>query len=404
MGIAEQIPGIAHGGEEHEVAFPELLIVLARHKSFILKFVLIVMVLTAIVAWGLLHPRYTAETKILPPQQSQSIAAAAASQLGPLAALAGSGLGLRNSSELYVSMLRSDTIADAMIDRFSLMKKYDARYRVDARRQLRDKTEIITQKDGIMALSIEDRDPRLAAEMANAYFDELEKLTKYLAVSEAGKRRIFYEQEVRMASDELAAAELALKQTQEKTGVFVLDTQARAAIESLASLRATVASLEIQIQSMRAFAASENPELIRAEQELAATRVQVARLEKGSGGSNPLDLPVEHVPTAALEYLRKLRDVRYREALYQLVARQYEAARIDEGKNNYVIQQLDKASVPEKKSWPHRSTILLIAMILAFLVSTGWVFLREAFERARGNPRFLARLQLFQFYLLGRRR
>jgi len=404
LGIAEQIPEIAHGRDEHEVQFPELLIVLARHKSFILKFVFIVMVLSAIVAWGLLHPRYTAEIKIMPPQQGQSISsAAAASQLGPLAALAGSSLGLRNPSDLYIGILRSDTIADAMIDRFSLINAYKTKYRVDARRQLRGSTEIITQKDGIISLSFEDRDPHRAAEMANSYFEELEKLTKNLAVSEAGQRRIFYEREVRLASDELAAAELALKQTQEKTGVFLLDTQARAAVESLASLRATAAGLEIQIQSMRAFATPENPELVRAEQELAATRSQMARMEKGSGQGGPLDLPVEHVPTAALEYLRKLREVKYREALYQLVARQYEAARIDEGKSNYVIQQLDKASVPEKKSWPHRSIIVLVSMLLALFVSCAWVFFRESLERAKENPQFRARLQLFQFYLLGRR-
>src|SRR5262249_48003076 len=144
---------------------------------------------------------YAAETKILPPQQSQSIASAMLGQLGQLAPLigatSGKDLGLRNPNDMYVAMLRSRTIADQLIDRFSLMSVYREKRRVEARRRLNSLTEIEAGKDGVITVSVEDRDPRRATDMANGYVEALEKLTHTLAITEAGKRRVFFESEMR---------------------------------------------------------------------------------------------------------------------------------------------------------------------------------------------------------------
>src|SRR6267142_3869033 len=392
--------------DEEKPHFLEPLIVLARRKFFILWFVLGAALVSAVVS--LLLPTYfTATTKILPPQQNQSMSAAMLSQLGQLAPLigaAGKDLGIRNPNDMYVAMLRSRTVADNMIKHFNLMSVYRAKTLMDARKELENATEIVAGKDGIISLSVEDRSPDHAAEMANAYIEELENLTRTLAVSDAGKRRLFFEREVKAASDELATAELSLKQTEESTGIIQLDSQSKVMLQAYADLRAQVGLKQVQVQSMRSFATPENPDLLRAEQELKALQSQLSRFERGQGSRSAADLALDKVPGAGLEYVRKLREVKYRETLFELLARQYEAARIDQARDASVIQPLDQAVPPEKQSRPKRALIVLTAVLLAFLLAVVAVYIEAGFERIKEDPQSAARWQLLRMYLLSGRR
>jgi tyrosine-protein kinase Etk/Wzc len=223
-----------------------------------------------------------------------------------------------------------------------------------------------------------------------------------LAVTEAGKRRAFFERETKLASEDLANAEMALKQTQEKTGLILLDPQSKAMIEGLASLRGRISAQEILVQSMRSFATQENPDLRLAEQQLAAMKDQQYRLEHGQGRASFADFPIENVPTAGLEYIRKLREVRYRETLFELLAKQYEAAKIDEARDALIVQELDPAMSPERKSGPHRGLIVISVTILGFLVAVLAAFFMEAWGQAKEDPHFASRVQVFRFYLRGR--
>jgi tyrosine-protein kinase Etk/Wzc len=402
--VAEETP-LAEAAEQAErIHFPEYLIVLAKRKVFIFKFVGIAVVLSVITVF-LLPKTYTASTKVMPPQQNQSMGAIAAlSQLGPMAALAGQGLGLRNPGDVYVAMLRSDTVANALIDRFSLMSVYGKKLRIDARRRLEDRTEISAGKGGVISVSVDDRDPRRAANLANGYVEELEKLTKTLNMTEAGRRRLFFEREVKMANDDLANAEVAFKQTEEKTGLILLDSQSKAMIASLTSLRAGIAAQEVQVQAMRSFATAENPDLVMAEKQLATMRVQLERVERGQGNRAIADVPLENVPTAGLEYVRKYRDVQYHEALFQLLAKQYEAAKIDEARDTLFVQQLDKAIPPERKSGPPRALIILSATMLSLIVACLVASSMESMEQAKQDPQYAERLELLKFCLRGRQK
>lgn len=383
--------------------FPEALIVLAKRKGFILKVVAAAIVLSiGLALW--MTKIYTATTRIMPPQQPQSLSLTALmSQLGPLGALAQGVGGLHTPSDIYVSMLRSDTIANNIVERFSLKQVYGTKLDVDTRKRLEQATLIVASKDGIISVSVDDKDPQRASDMANAYADELEKLTKVLAVSEAAKRRLFFERETKLAMDDLSTAELALKQTQEKTGLILLEPQSRAIMESLEALRARVAAKEVEIEALKSFAAPQNPDLVRAQNELAALKQQVARLEVGGGKASIADLPIESVPTAGLEYVRKLREVKYREALFELLAKQFEAAKIDEARDTFIVQQLDKATKPEKKSRPLRAVIVIVSTAVALILAIMAAFLMEKLERAKEDREFASQFQLFKFYL-GRRR
>lgn len=400
LGVAE--PLVEHVETPPAARFPEPLVILAKRKSFIIKFVGAACVIAVVVVL-LLKNTYTSTTKILPPQQTQSMSTTATlSQLGPLAALAGSALGAKNPGDIYVSMLHSDSVANALIDRFNLMSVYKAKLRVDTQKKLDDNTLIVLGKDGVISISVDDHDKNRAAEMANAYVDELEKLTKRLAVTEAGKRRIFFERETQTAMDDLGNAELALKQTQEKTGLIMLDPQARAIIDEVTSLRAQIAATEVEIQEMHSFATPENPDLQRAEQQLSAMKVQLEKLERGQGNRFAADVPIENVPAAGLEYLRKLRDVKYHEALFELLAKQYEAAKIDEARDSLLVQQLDKAVPPEKKSGPLRAIICICSFLFGLLLACLLAVYKERLDQAREDPHFAAQFQLFKFYLRGR--
>ena len=390
-------------GKRH---YLEPFIVLARRKRFILIFTVAVAVLT--VAYTLTMPTYyMAKARMLPPQQGQSFATAMAEQLGglgPLLGMVGGGNLLKNPGDVYVAMLKSRTVGDNLVDRFSLMSLYKKQLREDARGQLAGLSEIAANKDGTISISVEDRDPKRAAEIANAYVDELEKLTKGLAVTDAAKRRIFFEREAKVANDELASAEQALKQTQESTGIFALDAQSRAMLEAYAELRAQVSAKEVEVRAMEAYATPENPDLVRAKNQLAALRSELAHYEQGAGGRPVEDTGVEKLPSKALLYARKLREVKYRELLLQLLLKQYEAARIDEAKDSALIQVMDPAIPPERKSRPHRGIICISLTMLAFLVACAWSLFREGIERAKEDPQYLARLQLLKFYLSRKRK
>src|ERR1035437_5161788 len=346
-------PTAGRDTKDDEISLLDLLIVLAERKRIIFR-VTAVFAILAIIVSLVLPKRYTATVTLLPPQQNSSMGAALASQLGNLggmAALAGGSLGLKTPNDMFVGMLKSRTVEDAMVQHFGLMQEYDRKYLSDARKTFESRATIDgSGKDGLIHISVEDRDPQRAAELANGYVNRFRIQSQHLAITEASQRRLFFEQQLEQAKDNLAIAEEALKQTEQKTGLIQLDSQARALIESAASLRAQVAAKEVQIQGIRTYATGENAQLVEAQQELDSMRAQLAKLggseDSASGG---LIVPKGQVPAAGLEYVRKLRDVKYNETIFDILARQFEAAKLDEAKQGGLIQVVDPAVTPDRR-------------------------------------------------------
>lgn len=330
-------------------------------------------------------------------------------------------LGLKNPSDLYVGMLQSRTAEDRLIRRFDLLRVYRDRKMSDARKDLEKATSIVLGKEGLVAISVEDKNRGRASEIANAYVDQLRQLTQDLAVTEAGQRRIFFEQQLQVAKNKLADAEQALKQTEQKTGLIQLDAQARAIIESVIKLRASIAAKEVALHAMRLFSTEQNPDLQRSEQQLSAMRAQLGQLERQSGGlpdvagdgdsdvhgdvkgnvQGNVQVPAGSVPEAGLEYVRKLRDMKYAETIFELLAKQYEAARLDEAKTAAVIQVLDPAIEPDRRSSPHRTLIVVIATLLGFFGAVGYVLSAEALGRLRLDPDIDMRWTTLKMSVLG---
>ncbi len=388
---ALQPTGSVVRSELNECHVLDLLIILSRHKQIILGATLAAAVLAAIVSL-LLPNRYTATANILPPQQSPSLAASMIGQLGALGAMAQKDLGLKNPNDLYVGMLRSRTAEDALIRRFDLLRVYRDKKMSDGRRDLESATSIVLGKEGFVTISVEDKDRSRAPQIANAYVEQLRKLTQDLAVTEAGQRRLFFERQLELAKNNLADAEQALKETEQKTGLIQLDGQAKAIIEAVVKLRALMAAKEVELHAMRLFSTEQNPDVMLGEQELSGLRAQLALLEKQSGGPGNVQVPVGNVPEAGLQYVRKLRDVKYAETIFEILAKQYEAARLDEAKTAAIIQVLDPAVEPDRKSSPPRILIVVIVTLLGFFGSGGYILLAEVLYRLRLNPDVNARL------------
>jgi len=385
--------------EEDEISLLDLAIVLAKHKKLILGLPLVAAIIAVIVT--LLMPNiYTGTTKILPPQQNQSAAVAMvgqlSGQLGGLGALAGGALGIKNPNDLYVGMLKSRTVADNLIGRFELRKLYDKTTSEDTRKELERNTRITSGRDGIIVIEFEDKEPKHAASIANAYVEELYKLTQVLAVTEASQRRLFFERQLDQTRKNLAIAEAAARQGLEKGGLVIVDAQGRGMVETTARLRGQIAVKEIQIGAMRAFATGQNPDLRQAQHELDAMKQELAKMEGTATG------PVNSGSVGkadGMENLRLLRDVKYFETIFELLAKQYEIARIDEARDVSLIQVLDKAVEPERKSKPKRALIVIVSALVAGFITVTWAFVAEALEKARRDPDGSSRLQALRSYL-----
>jgi uncharacterized protein involved in exopolysaccharide biosynthesis len=381
---------IQAGGREpqHGSTFLAVLVVLARRKKFILwttaAFALVACAISFIVP-----TEYTATVLILPPEQGSSLSSALGELggLGSIASLA-SGLGSKNLADMYVTMLKSESVENAVIQKYNLLAEYHQKYYVDARKKLEWRTTIDgSKKDGMIRLSFEDHNPARAAEIANGYVEVLRSLSEHLAITEAAQRRVIFEQQLEKTKGDLAASEEALKQTELSTGFAQIDAQSRALIGSAAALRAQMVAKEVQIEAMKSYAGQGNPDLQEQENELAGLRAQFSQLT-GSTGSSPDDLFLSkgNVPEAELEYARKLRDVKYNEAIFEALARQLEIAKIDEAREGGFLQVVNPALTPERKSFPKRALITLGAAAFGLSFAIMMVLLQVRLERMRANP------------------
>ena len=318
-------------------------------------------------------PTYTAKSVILPPQQQQSAAATALQSLGALAGIASSATGIKNPTDQYVALLQCDTICDRIVQRFDLKRLYDVQYEEDARKKLKKKVRVRAGlKDGLISIEVDDRDPRRAADMANAFVEELRRLLNVLAVTEAQLRRRFFEEKLAETRDNLVAAEKALQASGINEGA--IRAEPKAAADSYAALRAQVTAAEVRVQAMRAYLTEQAPLYQQALAQLVALRDQLARTESASSKG------------AQGDYIARYRNFKYYETLFELMARQYELARIDESREGLLIQVVDVAKPPQRRSKPQRSLVAVLATLISGVILVFGVFLRQGWRNAEKNP------------------
>ena len=373
--------------DNDDISILDLLIVLAEGKRIIFGvtagFAILAIVISLIMAKS-----YTATVTLLPPQDSNSMGGALSSQLGGMAALLSGGLGLKNTNDTYVALFKSETVEDAMVQRYGLMQQYHSKFLSDARKVFETHATVDgSGKDGMIHISIVDGDPARAAELTNGYVDQFRLLSEHLAISEASQRRLFFQKELEKAKEDLANAEESLKQTELTTGVMQVDMQARALTETASNLRAQIAGKKVLIQGMETYATGENSQLVQEESELASLRAQLAKV----GGSedtpgSELIIPKGKVPEAGLEFVRKERDVKYYETIFDILARQFEAAKLDEAKEGALIQVVAPAIIPDRRSAPKRAIIVIVATFIGLFVGVFCALINGALMHVRKDP------------------
>jgi tyrosine-protein kinase Etk/Wzc len=380
--------------DNDEINLLDLLIVLLKRKRLILGITFISALITAIVSL-IMPPVYRAETSLLPPQPSSSMALQALSQLaGGAAGIGAEVLGIKTPADLYAGLLKSNTVLDRIIDRFKLMELYKCKYRTDARKRLLDNIQVsVDKKSNIITISVEDKDPVRAAQMANAFVEELKALTKGLAITEASQRRLFFEEQLKDTKLALIKAEEDLKKFQEKTGAIKVEEQAKAVIEGIATLRAQIAAKEVEIKVMKTYSTPYNPDLQRAEEALRAMKAELQKLEAKEGKNPDPLMPTGRMPEVGMEYLRKLRELKFNETLYELLLKGYETARLDEARDAVVIQVVDKPIPPDKRAKPKRTLMVLVATFTGFFLSIFIAFFIEYKEKASQDPEQKERIE-----------
>jgi uncharacterized protein involved in exopolysaccharide biosynthesis len=373
-------------------------IVIAKHKKFIIFFTFACAVISAVISL-LLSDIFRPQARIIPPKDSSSMSSQLISQFMGSSSVAGL-FGEGAPADLYVGMLNSRSILDQVIKRFDLMKLYKKDSMVETREELLDNIQIEADpKSSIITISVEDKDPRRAADMSNAFVEYLVDLSKGLAITDAAQKRLFFEEQIKYTKKSLSAAEEDLRAFQEKTGVLQVDDQAKAVIEGIAVISAQIAAKEVQIRVMKTFSTALNPDLQKAEDELKALNIELRKLEaKGGSGHDPL-MPTGRMPSVGLEYMRRLRDVKLYSTLFDLLEKQYEMARLDESKNISFIQIIDMAIPPDKEAKPKRALIVLLATVAGFFFAILGVFFVEFKEDILSDSKNRERYETFKKYI-----
>jgi capsule polysaccharide export protein KpsE/RkpR len=392
---ADTLSGEMEGAALERNELVDVLILLARRRGFIFR-VTMLAVIGGIVISFLLPVRYTAMVEILTPQQVQSVAplllmnSGSSSNLSALAASSTGAFSMRSPNDIYVGLLESRLIADGIIREFDLTKVYHSRDMTAARKKLAKRTIVTSEKSGLLSIAVIDSDKARAAAIANAYVDQLHTLTKTLAVSEASQRRLYYEDQLDHAKESLVSAESAFRQIQRKQGIVQLDAQARAAIGSLAALRAQIDAKQVELQALRSFSTEANPSVQLLEAQVGALQTEASKLEQKSGLPSSDGLGLQDVAGAGIDYLRAEHELLYRQTLFDMLLKQYDAAKLDEAKQGTVIQVVEPAIPPDRMSFPIRSIVVLVFLFIGFLSACIYVYARETIY---SNPALLQPLR-----------
>ncbi len=377
----------------------ELLILAAEHRRGVF------LITTACTLLGLLTallipPQFTAVTQLMPPQQNKSSVSAALGQLGDLAALVGKDA-VQSSSAIFVSLLHSDTVADRLIVRFNLMTVYQTLLRSRCRAALGSRTEISSSKQGVISIRVRDWDPARAAALANAYVDELFRMNQTLAIGEAAQRRLFFETQLENARTQLHDSEEALKATQKTTGIIQLDAQGKTYAAADARLRSMIANAEAELVVIQDSSTSDNFEYKKLNHVIKTLNNKLDQRNKNDQ-SEQAQITTSRMADSSLEYLRKLREVKYREAVFEALAKQLEVARIDEAKSAALIQVIDRAEAPDRKSDPSRALITLTGTVLGLGIACLWIGGKQVLSQWQSDPIIRQQLESLKGSLLPR--
>ncbi len=367
-------------GDDDEISLIDLAIALGQEKKTLFAVPLFT-TSVAIVVSLIMTPVFTAKTLMMPPQQQQSSAASALASLGALAGLAGGAAGVKSPDEMYIAFMESESLQNSIIKKMSLQTRYEAKTLTDTRAGLKGAVKITSdKKSGLISIEATDKDPVFAAQLANVYIDELHNLLGRLAVTDAQQRRVFYEDQIKKTQADLVNAESRFRLANEKSGMQMTSILAETSLRANAEMRGQIAAKEVQLQAMSRFETTQNPDVQKLTSEMSALRQQLSKLESGSGNTTTAVNPMQQEASQAY------RDIKVQQAMLEVLIKQYEIARVDEAKEGPLVQQVDPATPPERRSKPKRSLIVLVSALGGIFLGVLAAFVRRAIKKAATDP------------------
>jgi uncharacterized protein involved in exopolysaccharide biosynthesis len=367
-------------GDDDEISLIDLAIALGEEKKTLFAVPLFT-TSVAIVVSLIMTPVFTAKTLMMPPQQQQSSAASALASLGALAGLAGGAAGVKSPDEMYIAFMESESLQNSIIKKMNLQTRYEAKTLTDTRAGLKGAVKITSdKKSGLISIEATDKDPVFAAQLANLYIDELHNLLGRLAVTDAQQRRVFYEDQIKKTQADLVNAESRFRLANEKSGMQMTSILAETSLRANAEMRGQIAAKEIQLQAMSRFETTQNPDVQKLTSEMSALRQQLSKLESGSGNTTSAVNPMQQEASQAY------RDIKVQQAMLEVLIKQYEIARVDEAKEGPLVQQVDPATPPERRSKPKRSLIVLVSALGGLFLGVLAAFVRRSIKKAATDP------------------
>jgi len=370
--------------------------IIMKYRRTLIRNTVIITLAALIISLVLVH-KYTATATILPPSSDQTsllglFAPNISSGLSGLSGMSGLIPGLATPSDLYAAIMKSGKIKGEIIDKYDLMSEFMAKTKTDASKALDEITKIEVSPEGIISVAVTYKNKYLAADIANSYVEELDRFNTETAMTTGKKYRIFIEERLEDNMDSLVMAEETLRTFQEKHRTVALDIEIESAIAAIAELKSQIILLEVKKGALTSSSQRGNPYLHDINKELRELRKQLSKIEMGSktqdktGFGAGWSIPFAELPELSLEYARLLRDVKVREAIFELLTQQYEQAKIMELKDTPTVQFLDRASPPEKKSFPRRALIVLFAFFLSIIFFIPFAFILEYLSDVKKNP------------------
>lgn len=364
----------------------EWLWLLWNRRHFLCRITVWALVLATIVAF-LIPKRYQSTTRLMPPDQQSgsgmAILAAMSGKAGTnLGGLASDLLGVKNSGDLFLDILRSRTVEDRLIERFDLRTVYWDHYWEDSRKDLARNTELSQdRKSGVITITVTDRDPRRAQQLAKAYVEELDRLVAEVSTSSARRERMFIEERLKNVKQDLDTASRQFSEYASQNTAVDITAQAKAMVDAAARLEGELIGTRSELEALEQIYTSSN---IRVRSLRARVDELNRQLQKLGGDSaipaDPADpksraeFPsIRQLPLLGVQWADLYRQTKIEETVYELLTQQYELAKIEEAKEIPVVKVLDASVVPERKSSPHRLLIVILSVFFAFVAGSVWL-------------------------------
>ena len=392
------LPVHSQRSDDDEINLMDIMLVIAKYNRFIMAFTAVSIALAFV--YGLRLPlMYTSNVLIMPSQERTTQAGMLMGQLSSLGL--GVGSGANESGSLGV-LIKSQRLAYQVVDRLNLKAQYKVKNLEAARNILANETKVTVNKDGTILIECSDRDPKMAALLANAYVQELDRLQSTIAITNASRTRLYFEKQLKLANENLTKIEYELKQSQKNTDLTPMELQNGSMASLIMSLRMQINSIEMELTSLKTYATEQNPQYRNKFMLLASLRGQLQKLENVSYEQEKNVNGIKKLSKkTSSEYLNNMRELKYQQVLVETLKKQYDVAKMDEAKDSNLIQVLNDPIVSEQPSKPRRDVIMIIGTVLGLIISIILAFIMNAFNTAKQIPKSAERLSLLLRYLKG---